>query len=432
MFKNLISLCSMLRMTNASQAIPSYCTANMLVIEAILEHYKKKSSPVLIEATSNQVNQMGGYTGMTPAEYHEKIYELADKVGFNKNLIMLAGDHLGPLPWAHLPANEAMANARQLVRDFVLAGYEKIHLDTSIRLADDEELTDDLIASRGVDLYITCQNAWNELREYDPDRAPLTFIIGSEVPPAGGSISDEITITSPHSLNHTIEAYRRAFAKANIKQAWDHIAAVVVQPGVEYGNMSIRKYNREDAQELCNVLKKYPLLCFEGHSTDFQPATSLRKMAEDGISILKVGPALTFSLREALFNLCLIEHELIHDEQKRSKFRRTLLSAMNNNPKYWEKYYHGSTKELAIQSKFSYLDRSRYYLYENSVEKSIMTLIQNIDSIEIPAGVLHQYCPMQYYRLYSKGLPYDAKSILFDYISIQLEEYDFACELHKK
>ena len=52
-------------------------------------------------------------------------------------------------------------------------------------------------------------------------------------------------------------------------------------------------------------------MVFEAHSTDYQTAGALRALVEDRWAILKVGPALTFALREALFALSAIEEELI-------------------------------------------------------------------------------------------------------------------------
>ena len=44
--------------------ICSVCSAHPLVIEAALRFDLSTNNKVLIEATSNQVNQFGGYTGM--------------------------------------------------------------------------------------------------------------------------------------------------------------------------------------------------------------------------------------------------------------------------------------------------------------------------------------------------------------------------------
>ena len=46
--------------------ICSVCSAHPLVIEAALRFDLSTNNKVLIEATSNQVNQFGGYTGMQP------------------------------------------------------------------------------------------------------------------------------------------------------------------------------------------------------------------------------------------------------------------------------------------------------------------------------------------------------------------------------
>ena len=64
--------------------------------------------PLLIEATCNQVNQDGGYTGMTPADFRRFVEGIAARTGFPADRLMLGGDHLGPNPWKSLPADQAM------------------------------------------------------------------------------------------------------------------------------------------------------------------------------------------------------------------------------------------------------------------------------------------------------------------------------------
>jgi D-tagatose-1,6-bisphosphate aldolase subunit GatZ/KbaZ len=105
---------------------------------------------VLIEATCNQVNQLGGYTGMRPGEFVRYVEGLAAECGFPREQILLGGDHLGPSVWQHEPAETAMQKAEMLVREYVQAGFGKIHLDASMRLADDPPgaLPPDVIAGR--------------------------------------------------------------------------------------------------------------------------------------------------------------------------------------------------------------------------------------------------------------------------------------------
>ena len=117
--------------------IPSYCSANELVIEIALRRAKERSIPVLIEATANQVNQFGGYTGMKPADFYQMVLKMAKDIDLPENMMILAGDHLGPLTWQKLPEAEAMKNSVELVYQYARAGFTKIHLDTSMKVADD-------------------------------------------------------------------------------------------------------------------------------------------------------------------------------------------------------------------------------------------------------------------------------------------------------
>jgi D-tagatose-1,6-bisphosphate aldolase subunit GatZ/KbaZ len=47
----------------------SLCSTHPSVIVATLKNARDEGSVVLLESTSNQVNQFGGYTRMTPAHY---------------------------------------------------------------------------------------------------------------------------------------------------------------------------------------------------------------------------------------------------------------------------------------------------------------------------------------------------------------------------
>ena len=118
-----------------TRGITSVCSAHPLVIEAALRRGKSESAAVLIEATCNQVNQEGGYTGMTPADFRRFVEEIAARIAFPAEQLILGGDHLGPNPWKALPAEEALARAEAMIAAYVDAGFRKIHLDTSMGCA---------------------------------------------------------------------------------------------------------------------------------------------------------------------------------------------------------------------------------------------------------------------------------------------------------
>lgn len=419
------------RKNNINSAIPSYCCANKYVIEAILEQGRRFGDYILIESTSNQVNQFGGYFGMTPADFREYVREIADKVGFDFQKVILGGDHLGPQPWQHLDEEEAMANSRELIRQCVLSGYTKIHLDTSMRVADDDrsvKLSNEIIARRGAELLMTAEEAFDELQKENPEAVHPVYVIGSEVPIPGGTQNEtpEMQVTSPEDFRETVDVYKEVFRKMGLEDKWQHVIAVVVQPGVEFGDDEVDHYDRMRARFLVAELKNYPELVFEGHSTDYQTPRKLKKMAEDGIAILKVGPALTFSLREALFALSHIEKELIPDASKRANFVEVLEEEMLAEPKDWIKYYHGNEDELKFSRKYSFSDRSRYYLSHPNVSAAIEKLITNLEEVRIPLSIIHQYMPLQYVKIRDGFLKNEPRELIKDSIICLIDDYNYA------
>lgn len=413
--------------------VPSYCTANELVIEALLEQAKKLNTEILIEGTANQINQFGGYTGMTPEDFKNYVFEIAERVGFDKNKIILGADHFGPLVWANLNEDEAMKNSLELVRLAVKASFKKIHLDTSMKLADDdpdERLSDEKIARRGAVLLSECEKTYQELLQKNPDEIRPVYIIGSEVPIPGGTQEEDtgLTVTKVSDFENTLRIYREKFDEYGLSERWNDVIGVVVQPGVEFGDKDIHFYNRNEARELSQALKKYKNIIFEGHSTDYQPKEKLREMAEDGVKILKVGPALTFALREGLFALSMIERELMNEN--RADFIETLEKIMLENPANWQKHYHGSERGKFLARKYSYSDRCRYYLSNPEIKNSIKKLFANIDVLisknEILPGLLRQFMPRQYEKVRDGKIEVKADALVKDFVVSVAEDYNFA------
>lgn len=419
------------RKNNINSAIPSFCCANKYVIEAILEQGRRFGDYILIESTSNQVNQFGGYFHMTPADFRAYVQEIADKVGFDFKKVILGGDHLGPQPWQHLNEEVAMNYSEELVRQCVLAGYTKIHLDTSVSVADDDrsvKLSNEIIARRGARLLMAAEAAYEELLKEDADAIHPVYIIGSEVPIPGGAQNEtpQMQVTSPEDFRETVDVYKAVFKAMGLEDKWQHVIAVVVQPGVEFGDDEVDHYDRMRARFLVAELKNYPELVFEGHSTDYQTPRKLKKMAEDGIAILKVGPALTFSLREALFALSIMEKELIADESQWANFPEVLEAEMMEDPKDWEKYYHGNEAELRFSRKYSFSDRSRYYLSHPRVGEAIEKLITNLEGVRIPLSIIHQYMPMQYIKIRDGLLENSPRALIKDFIICLVDDYNYA------
>ena len=412
--------------------IPSYCSANELVLEQALRRAKELNTPTLIEATANQVNQFGGYTGMVPADFYNMVLEMAKKIDLPENMIILAGDHLGPLTWQNLPEEEAMANSIELVYQYTRAGFTKIHLDTSMKVADDPEglLSTEVIARRGAILYKSAMKGYEELKAEKPDAMRPVFVIGSEVPIPGGAqeAEDTLAVTSPDAFRDTVSTYRRVFAEEGVADGMNDVIAVVVQPGVEFGDEQVFLYDPEAATDLCNALKEFPEVCFEGHSSDYQSAECLKNMVRDGIAILKVGPALTYGLRESLFALSFMEKELV-PEEKQAHFIETLDKVMLANPANWQKHYHGDDKQLALARKYSFSDRCRYYIGQPEVVEAMNKLFDNLREYRIPMNMLHQYLPVSYLKVRDGIIPLDPRELALDGVQNFMDDYEYAVGL---
>ena len=409
--------------------IPSYCTANELALEAALLRAKALNKPVLIEATANQVNQFGGYTGMVPADFYRLVLDMAGRLGVPEAQVILAGDHLGPLTWQNEPEAAAMEKAETLVYEFVRAGFTKIHLDTSMKLADDPAgpLATQVVARRGIRLYRACMQAYAALKAEKPDAMRPVFVIGSEVPIPGGAqeAEDSLSVTKPEAFRDTVDTYKRCFAEAGLADGWRDVIAVVVQPGVEFGDDQVFLYDRDKAKALSAALADYPEIVFEGHSTDYQTAGCLRQMVEDGIAILKVGPALTYGLREALFALSCMERELVPEEEQ-ARFPEALERAMLADPGNWKKHYHGDEHALWLARRYSFSDRARYYIGQSEVQAAMEKLFANLRKYPIPMNMLHQYMPCQFDAIRAGELDGDPRALALYGVTRFMADYEYA------
>ena len=401
------------------RGIYSVCSAHPLVLEACIDQALADGGPLLVEATCNQVNQEGGYTGMQAADFRRFVTGLAAARGLPAERLILGGDHLGPNPWRHEPADAALAKAEALVRSYVEAGFTKIHLDASMACAGDPEpLPPELIAARAARLALAGEAAGGR---------PV-YVIGTEVPVPGGAHEaiDSLEVTRTEDLARTIEVHRAAFAEAGLADAWARVLAVVVQPGVEFGSTQVVDFAPERARALAAAIEQTPGLVFEAHSTDYQTEVALRALVEAHFAILKVGPGLTFALREALFALAAMEAELVPADQ-RSRLRETLDAAMLADPKHWRGHYHGTAEQLRFARAFSLSDRCRYYWPVPDVAAAVERLFDNLTRHPAPLPLLSQHLPRQHDAIRAGTLAAEPRALVRDKVREVAAAYARAC-----
>lgn len=407
------------------KGIYSVCSAHPLVIEAAMENAKEEETPLLIEATANQVNQFGGYTGMRAVDFYEFVYEIAQKVGFPFENIILGGDHLGPVCWRGESSSDAMDKADDLIKEYVAAGFKKIHLDCSMECADDKSpLSDEIIAMRAARL---CKIAEKEaLKKFG--ESDILYIVGTEVPPPGGT-NEELTkleVTSPKHVLKTLNVHKSAFKNQELNEAWSRVIGIVVQPGVEFSHTSIVQYQPEKAKKLKGIISSEDNIVFEAHSTDYQLPENYKRLVEDHFAILKVGPQLTFAMREALYSLQQIEKKLIKKDRQSSLYE-VCEQEMIASPKNWRNFYSGSKEEEKLLRHFSYSDRIRYYWPNKKVEKAVKLLMNNLSDQLIPLPLLSQYMPEQHKEVLEGTLKNNPQELIKAKIKMVLKCYSSAC-----
>ena len=405
--------------------ITSVCSAHSLVIETTFGHALRRASPlVLIEATSNQVNQDGGYTGMVPADFRAFVEGIAAKTGFPVERLVLGGDHLGPNAWTALPAAEAMAKAEVLVADYVRAGFRKIHLDCSMSCADDPvPLPEPTIAERAARLARAAEDAYDGA----DDDAPV-YVIGTEVPVPGGAAEDleELALTTPEAALATVAMHRELFREQGLEAAWNRVVATVVQPGVEFDHDKVVDYRPEKATALSAAIEDVPGLVYEAHSTDYQTAEALAALVRDHFAILKVGPGVTFALREALWALDAIERETV-PEGDRADLRGVTLARMHAEPGNWRKYYHETGAALDLQLQYSLSDRIRYYWPDAEIAAAKDRLFANLRATPPSLPLVSQYLPLAYAAVRAGEATLDPASLAMAHVAATLDMYHRAC-----
>ena len=360
--------------------IPSWCTAHADTLRAIFACHAGSIDPILIEATCNQVNQHGGYTGMTPKDFRRFAEGLADEAGVPVERIILGGDHLGPNPWKGKPASQAMAEACAMVRDYVAAGFTKIHLDASMACADDVKLSDETRAARSAELCAAAESVRGSQR--------LSYVIGTEVPVPGGEteVLNALAVTTAGAAQHTHDLHRQAFAQRGLEAAFETVVGLVVQPGVDFGNAQIFRFDQQKAIALSQSVQVLPHLVFEAHSTDYQTQQALRALVSSHFAILKVGPELTFAYREAVFALAELEGWL--EVKTPSRVIEVIESVMDAQPKNWRDYASTGSREEKL---FGLSDRIRYYWPDARITAAIKQLRATIDAQSISPGLLSQF-----------------------------------------
>jgi len=253
-------------------------------------------------------------------------------------------------------------------------------------------------------------------------------VIGTEVPTPGGATEElkQLAVTSRDAAAETLAVHRRVFNEMGLGHVWPRVIALVVQPGVEFDHASVVDYDPARVAHLSGLLDREPSLVYEAHSTDYQKPEAYRNLVRDGFAILKVGPALTFAMREALDALARIESELLPGEQC-SRLLEVVERVMLRDRGNWEHHYTGDAHSVRLLLRYSYSDRVRYYWNNHEIEQAVKILLSNLSRLAIPETLLSAFLPDQYRAVRAGTLKAEAQPLIVHRIRQVLLPYTQAC-----
>jgi D-tagatose-1,6-bisphosphate aldolase subunit GatZ/KbaZ len=197
--------------------------------------------------------------------------------------------------------------------------------------------------------------------------------------------------TSAASARATLAAQKAGFERLASAEAWKRVIALVVQPGLEFGAAEIHHFDVASADGLSPVLDDYPQLAFEAHSTDYQQPVVFPLLAARRFAILKVGPALTFAYRQAVY--ALDQAACWHGFRAEEPLSATMERLMLSGPGHWARHYSGTDDEMRRLRHFSYADRIRYYWTQPEAETRIQAIHDSLAGKKLALPLLLQYFP---------------------------------------
>ncbi len=379
-------------LTGRRKGLVSVCSAHPRVLTTVMRAVLESGAgPLLVEGTAAQVNQFGGYTGLTPSTFAAEVHRLAAAAGLPSERLIIGADHLGPYVWRGEPSRIALARCEDLARSCVRAGYRKLHLDTGFGCADDPPVVPtERAVERAVRL---CRAAESAVPHGEP--SPY-YVLDAEVPPPGGSLEIEAPlVTPPETVAAVLDRMRTGFREAGLDAVWARVVAVVVQPGVEFGDERVAVYRPERAAALSAFHAELPgIMTFEIHSTDYQPPEALERMTADHFALLKVGPCLTHAFHRAGLALEALEQEWRRGEAgfRPSGVSDELERAMLADPAAWRSHYHGEPERLRRLRRESLRDRARYYWSVPAVRAALSRLHANLPG-PLPPSLVERFFP---------------------------------------
>ena len=314
--------------TGISRTIFAACPNSRAVIRASICAAKRNKGPIKFAATLNQVDQDGGYTGMTQKQFVETIRKEAERVNFTGPVI-IAIDHGGPWlrdnqrteKWS---LQKTMNWVKKSFTDAIDAGYDLIDVDPTIdmELAEGEMISIGVVVDRTVELIKHC-----EIHRREWALPPVSYEVGTEE--VHGGLADLKV------FREFFELMKQGLATVGLADVWP--CFVVGKVGTD---LHTTMFDPDTARTLTGIAAEYGSL-IKGHYTDNvenpegYPAT--------GMGAANIGPEFTEREYDALEELDTLEQKMAGEGkiEEKSGMIASLWKAVIDSGR-WTKWVSGN------------------------------------------------------------------------------------------
>ena len=406
-------------------AVESY---NSTVMEAYFRQALVDGSPVLLEISANMLGLPGQSGKISPAEFIEKVKHAAVEAKFPRDRIFLGVNDLGPSLWKDESDEYALKKACVFISDLVGLGFNKlgIHAGEPIKGNPvDEPLAQEIIIGRETALYQAAEGAAADLPE---EEKPL-YVINAYPRQEAGRVENQRRVVSRKDVEDAVDWYAQIAAAAGLPKMKKRLLAVRIFLGPGYDSENVIPFDSSLLKEMGGCEYGEYTVVLEAQQTDYQSQTVLNQLLDNHFAFLRVGLELTYSMREALFSLAMMENETMVGKPGvyLSNYIIELDRAMQAVPHHWQKYYTGNGFEQLVARKYSFYDRSRFFLEDKEVRKMKKRLYDNLTAHPVPLTVLRQFMPHQFERVAAGVLENKPKALVMDAVRRVLRRYSRAC-----
>jgi len=398
---------------------------NSTVVEACFRQALVDGSPVLLEISANMLSLPGQSGKTSPGDFIKRVKHIAVEAEFPQDRLFFGVNDLGPSLWQD---ESALKKACEFISDLVSLGFNKLGIHAGELLKGDpigETLAQEIIIAREMALYQAAESAAVEL----PDEEKPLYVINAHPVQEAGRVKDQRRVASREDVEDAVDRFAKIAAAAGLPEMKKRLLAVQVSLGFGYDCEKVFPFDSSLIKEMGGCGHGGHPVVLEAQQTDFQPQTVLNQLVDNHFAFLSVGLELTYTMREALFSLAMMENETMIGKPgvHLSNYIVELDRAMQSVPSHWQDYYKGNGFEQLVARKYSFYDRSRFFLEDKEVRKTKKRLYDNLTAYPVPPTVMRQFMPHQYESVVAGELENKPKALVMDAVRNVLRRYSRAC-----